>query len=232
MSERFGDCSFSPFSFGFFLPFSSAVTYLWSSILGLQILNRHGFGHSKASDSSNIETQRLDLVYNPSGPVLPPSQQELEELYRNTLQSEHGILFNSLYTITNMPIKRFADDLLQQGQFAAYMGLLAQSFNVNTVEGLMCHHTVNIAWDGKIYDCDFNSALNIGSRRSTGLEDTDLDIWDIREFCLRSAVHFYLFNSLTTDSFRDLEAGHIRTAKHCFGCTAGSGSSCGGALSA
>lgn len=231
MSEGYRDWSFSPF-FWVFLLFSSAVTYLRDSILGLQILNQHGFGHRNASNSSNGETQCLDLVYNPSGPVLPPSQQELEELYRNTLQSEHGIFFNRLYTITNMPIKRFADDLLQQGQFAAYMGLLARSLNANTVEGLMCHHTVNVAWDGKIYDCDFNNALNIGSRRSTGPEDTDLNVWDIREFCLSSAVHVYLFNSLTTDSFRELEAGHIRTAKHCFGCTAGSGSSCGGALSA
>lgn len=114
--------------------------------------------------------------------MLPPSQQVLEEQYRNILQSEHGICFDSLYTITNMPIKRFADDLLQQGQFAAYMSLLAESFNPNTLEGLMCRRTVNVAWDGKIYDCDFNNALNIVSR-STGREDTDLNIWHIRGSC-------------------------------------------------
>lgn len=152
-------------------------------MLGLQILNQHGFGHT-----SNIETRRLDLVYNPRGPTLPPSQPELEEQYRNILQSEHDISFNSLYTITNMPIKRFADDLLQQGQFAPYMSLLAQSFNPNTLESLMCRRTVSVAWDGKIYDCDFNNALNIGSKRSTGLEDTDLNIWDIRGSCPCSAV--------------------------------------------
>lgn len=149
-----------------------------SSVLGLQILNQYGFGYREASASS---TQRLDLVYNPIGPVLPPSQHELEEQYRSALQSEHGIFFNNLYTITNMPIKRFADDLLQQGQFSAYMGLLAESFNANTVGGLMCHHTVNVAWDGKIYDCDFNNSLNMGSRRSKH-EDSNLNVWDIREF--------------------------------------------------
>lgn len=178
--------------FYFHLRVSRTVTYLKSSILGLQILNQHGLGRHKAS-TSNTETGRLDLVYNPSGPTLPPSQQGLEDQYRNILQSEHGITFNNLYTITNMPIKRFADDLLQQGQFAAYMGLLAKSFNPKTVEGLMCRHTVNVAWDGRIYDCDFNSALNIGTGRSTGLQDTDLNIWDIRESCPHSAVHVDLF---------------------------------------
>lgn len=164
--------------------------------------------------------------------MLPPPQRRLEEQYRNILQSEHGIYFNNLYTITNMPIKRFADDLLQQGQFAAYMGLLAESFNPKTVEGLMCRHTVNVAWDGRIYDCDFNSAMNIGAGRSTGIEDTDLNIWDIRKTSPRSPAHVNLFNILATGSFRDLEAGRIRTGKHCFGCAAGSGSSCGGALTA
>lgn len=161
-----------------FIHVSPILLLIEDSVLGLQILNQHGFGHT-----SNSETRRLDLVYNPGGPTLPPSQQELEQQYRNILQSEHDISFNRLYTITNMPIKRFADDLLQQGQFAAYMSLLAQSFNPNTLESLMCRRTVNVAWDGKIYDCDFNNALNLGSKRSTGLEDTDLSIWDIREFC-------------------------------------------------
>lgn len=219
----------SGYFFLFSFRVSGAITYLKNSILGLQTLNQHGFGHHEPSTSS-IGARRLDLVYNPIGHMLPPSQRGLEEQYRNILRSEHGIFFNNLYTITNMPIKRFADDLLQQGQFAAYMGLLAESFNPKTVEGLMCRHTVNVAWDGRIYDCDFNSALNIGTGKSTGREDNDLNIWDIREPCPRSAAYVNRSNNLATESFGDMEAWRIRTAKHCFGCTAGAGSSCGGAL--
>ncbi|RMJ23144.1 hypothetical protein PHISP_05988 [Aspergillus sp. HF37] len=176
------------------------------SITALRILNDHGFGrHPSAS-------RRLDLVYNPLGASLPPSQPALEDEYRRRLLDDHGVSFNSLYTITNMPIKRFADTLYQTGQYAAYMELLVHAFNAGTVGGLMCRYTVNVAWDGKIYDCDFNAALDLGSQATLrGENRTGLDVWDI-------------------DNLADLRGGRIRTAKHCFGCTAGSGSSCGGSL--
>lgn len=148
------------------------------------MLNQLGFGRHVHSNTSTANSLRLDLVYNPNGPSLPPSQPELEEQYRTSLQEEYGITFNSLFTITNMPIKRFADSLLQTGRYAAYMDLLAQSFNVNTVNGLMCRHTVNVAWDGNIYDCDFNNALDMRSKGSVGGKRANLDIWVIRGFYL------------------------------------------------
>ncbi|THC92744.1 hypothetical protein EYZ11_007792 [Aspergillus tanneri] len=108
-----------------------------------------------------------------------------------------------------MPIKRFADTLLEKGEYAAYMELLANSFNISTVDRLMCRYTVNVSWDGDLYDCDFNSALQMGSK---GVGQVgNLNIWQI-------------------ESLTGLKGGYIRTEKHCFGCTAGSGSSCSGAL--
>ncbi|KAK9236453.1 hypothetical protein V1525DRAFT_406889 [Lipomyces kononenkoae] len=172
------------------------------SIAALKMLNSHGYGQPSRPGL------RLDLVYNPTGPTLPPKQSELEDAYRQRLFSDHGIVFTSLLALTNMPIKRFADTLLHSGQYSAYMQLLANSFNEGTVDGLMCRNTVNVAWDGKVYDCDFNAAIGMGSRSCTGQE---LDIWSI-------------------DNVSDLEGTSVRTGKHCFGCTAGSGSSCGGTL--
>lgn len=128
---------------------------------------------------------RLDLVYNPLGPTLPPLQHELEEAYRKRLQSDHGVSFTSLLALTNMPIKRFADTLLRAGNYVPYMELLANSFNPATVGGLMCRDTVNVSWDGKVYDCDFNAALEMASpgRADTG-KQSDMDIWNIGLFLL------------------------------------------------
>ncbi|KAK6370391.1 hypothetical protein LTR64_005632 [Lithohypha guttulata] len=171
------------------------------SIDALKTLNRHGYGQQ----SSPL---RLDLVYNPLGPNLPGPQSSLNAAYHDQLFREHGIVFNSLLTITNMPIRRFADSLLQSGQYLPYMELLTNSFNVSTVDQLMCRNTINVAWDGKIYDCDFNAAMGMGRSNEAG---QSVDLWNI-------------------DSLDDLTGNRIYTGKHCLGCTAGAGSSCGGAL--
>ncbi|TKX24964.1 hypothetical protein C1H76_2807 [Elsinoe australis] len=180
------------------------------SITAIKILNDQGFGRNT---NSSATSHRLDLVFNPGGASLPPSQPVLETEYRRRLWDDHEITFDSLFTLTNMPIKRFADTLFQTGQYTEYMQLLANSFNASTIAGLMCRFTVNVAWDGKIYDCDFNAALDLGSQmpRQQDRTDTALDIWKL-------------------DNVADLRGALIRTKKHCFGCTAGSGSSCGGAL--
>ncbi|MGH7915379.1 MAG: arsenosugar biosynthesis radical SAM (seleno)protein ArsS [Candidatus Binataceae bacterium] len=150
----------------------------------------------------------LSLIYNPVGPVLPPPQDVLEADYRREL-GVLGIHFNRLLTITNMPIARFARQLHQWGKYADYMGLLVNHFNPSTVEGLMCRALVSVGWDGRLYDCDFNQMLEMpigaaGGRRA-------FTVWDIR-------------------GLDALTGAPIATGAHCFGCTAGAGSSCGGAL--
>jgi radical SAM/Cys-rich protein len=147
----------------------------------------------------------LDLVYNPVGASLPPAQAELEARYKEELGRQFGIEFNNLLTITNMPIKRFAHLLEQTGQHEAYMGLLVNHFNPSTVPELMCRSLVSVGWDGQLYDCDFNQMLEIP------LGAGPRSVWDV-------------------ESFEDLEGGRIAVDGHCFGCTAGAGSSCGGAL--
>lgn len=149
---------------------------------------------------------QLDLVYNPVGAFLPPAQQELEARYREELGGHFGIVFNRLLTITNMPIKRFAHELYRDGEYEAYMGLLVNHYNAENVPGLMCRSMISIAHDGTIYDCDFNQALEI---LPPGPKRTIFDIEDLG----------------------DLAGSQIATAEHCFGCTSGAGSSCGGALS-
>jgi radical SAM/Cys-rich protein len=148
---------------------------------------------------------RLDLVYNPLGASLPPAQAELEATYRDELGRRFGIEFHRLLTLANMPIKRFADLLMRTAQTAAYMSLLVNHFNAATVPGLMCRTLVSVGWDGALYDCDFNQMLEIGlgARART--------VWDV-------------------ESLATLTGQPIATASHCFGCTAGAGSSCGGAL--
>ncbi len=147
----------------------------------------------------------LDLVYNPVGAFLPPPQAKLEARYKEELGRLFGIEFNRLLTITNMPIKRFAHMLERTGQLVDYMGLLVNHFNPATVPELMCRLLVSVGWDGRLYDCDFNQMLDIplGGRART--------IWDV-------------------ESLDGLFGRRIATASHCFGCTAGSGSSCSGAL--
>ena len=150
-------------------------------------------------------TLRLDLVYNPVGASLPPPQAELEAQYRDQLARNFGIVFDRLLTITNMPIARFANQLSTAGNHAAYMSLLVNHFNPATVDALMCRDLVSVGWDGRLYDCDFNQMLEIplGAAAST--------IWDI-------------------DDVGELAGARIATGSHCFGCTAGAGSSCGGAI--
>jgi len=150
------------------------------------------------------DDKRLDLVYNPLGPSLPPEHKPLEEAYRVALFNEHDIRFNRLLTITNIPIGRFLHDLARDGRAERYMQLLRDSFNPHTVEGLMCRHQLHVGWDGTMYDCDFNYALGLPA---------DQDAAHVRDF--------------DPATFRERP---IATGDHCFACTAGCGSSCGGAL--
>jgi radical SAM/Cys-rich protein len=169
------------------------------SVEALQWLNRLGYGQPGTG-------LVLNLVYNPVGPSLPPPQQALEEDYRRELGTRFGIVFNHLYTLTNMPIRRFLTDLVRHGNYSCYMEKLVQTFNPATVEGLMCRTLLSVGWDGMLYDCDFNQMLEMPIDH--GLPQ------HIRNF----------------DAFL-LAQREIRTGTHCFGCTAGSGSSCTGALS-
>jgi radical SAM/Cys-rich protein len=152
----------------------------------------------------------LDLVYNPLGPSLPPDQGVLEATYRAELYELFGIAFDHLATITNMPIKRFAHALERDGRDAEYMGLLVNHFNPGTLPALMCRFLVSVGWDGALYDCDFNQMLELplGASFASGGPRTIFELDDLAE----------------------LEGAPIATDSHCFGCTAGSGSSCGGAL--
>jgi radical SAM/Cys-rich protein len=167
------------------------------SIRGLQKLNSFGYG--------KIESLPLHVVYNPVGHSLPPPQAELEADYRDALLLDHGIEFTSLYTITNQPIARFAEDLRERGEWDAYLELLVNNFHTGTVGGLMCRNTISVGYGGEVYDCDFNQMLNLQRRNGKPLY-----LWDI-----------------TPDSLTDAP---VITGIHCFACTAGAGSSCGGAV--
>jgi radical SAM/Cys-rich protein len=153
---------------------------------------------------------RLDLVYNPLGAFLPPPQERLEADYRRELGRRFGIRFHRLLTITNMPIKRFAEQLARSGQHAEYMGLLVNHFNPGTVAALMCRSLLSVGWDGALYDCDFNQMLELRAGRE-GFGTPPPSIWSLA-------------------AFERLASAEIATGPHCFGCTAGAGSSCGGAL--
>lgn len=168
------------------------------SIAALRQLNAVGYGQP---DSGLI----LTLVHNPIGPSLPPSQDALESAYRRELQACYGVVFNRLFTIANMPISRFLDDLLHSGQYDLYMRKLIDAYNPASVAGLMCRTTLSVGWDGFLYDCDFNQMLDL--RLASGLPR------HIRDFDLRQ-----------------LEQRAIVTGPHCYGCTAGCGSGCQGAI--
>ncbi len=168
------------------------------SIAALKLLNTLGYG----KEETGLE---LNLVYNPGGPSLPEEQHQLERRYRKQLFEEHGIVFNHLYTITNMPISRFLNDLLENGQYCQYMTLLAKSFNPLAVNNLMCRTTVSVGWDGALYDCDFNQMLNLPLDK-------------------RAPQHISSFNK------EMLRNRLITVGQHCYGCTAGAGSSCQGTL--
>lgn len=171
------------------------------SIAGLQTLNALGYGKG----GNQPEDLSLNLVYNPQGPALPPNQQTLEADYRRELHKHFGIEFNNLFALANMPIKRFGSTLISKGQFQDYMHLLKDHYQASNLEHVMCRSVVSVDWQGRLYDCDFNQQLDmpLGSRH-----------------------HKHLRDLLETD----LNNQPIAIADHCYGCTAGQGSSCGGAL--
>ena len=186
------------------------------SISALLALNDAGYGVDPELP--------LDLVYNPSGAFLPPPQESLQDQYKVQLKENFGILFDSLFTITNMPIKRFADFLHRRGELQDYMQLLARNFNVDTVDSLMCRDTVSVGYDGKLYDCDFNQQLGLGIVAPSSLVNKDgKEATKIRARATREITVFDVENLESA-----LSPYAIRTDNHCFGCTAGMGSSCQG----
>ncbi|MEP7070025.1 MAG: arsenosugar biosynthesis radical SAM (seleno)protein ArsS [Usitatibacter sp.] len=170
-----------------------------TSIAAIRKLNALGYGGEGGLT--------LDLVYNPQGPSLPPSQQKLEADYKRILGEKFGIVFNQLYTLANMPIQRFGSTLVTKGQFGDYMKLLRSAHSDANLESVMCRTLVSVDYLGYLYDCDFNQMLGL-PLRIAGRPRTHL----------KDAIG------------RDLEGGAIVVRDHCYGCTAGQGSSCGGAL--
>ncbi len=171
-----------------------------TSIRALQLLNSLGYGQPGSA-------LKLNLVYNPQGPVLPPEQQQLQRDYQERLRDSYGIVFNELYVITNMPIQRFGSTLISKGQFEPYMNLLKNAYQTANLESVMCRSLLSVDWQGHVYDCDFNQMLELPlawkNRRRPHLRD--------------------LIGA-------DIEHNPIVVKDHCYGCTAGQGSSCGGAL--
>ncbi len=148
----------------------------------------------------------LNLVYNPQGPSLPPPQAALEADYRRILGEQHGVAFNSLYTLANMPIQRFGSTLISKGEFDTYLALLQHAHQDANLDGVMCRSLVSVDWRGYVYDCDFNQMLDLPMTR----DGARLHLCDLLD--------------------ADIKGRDIRVAGHCYGCTAGQGSSCGGAL--
>ncbi|MCU0621196.1 MAG: arsenosugar biosynthesis radical SAM protein ArsS [Gemmatimonadales bacterium] len=170
------------------------------SIEGLRQLNARGYG----VEGSGLE---LSLVYNPQGPVLPPAQAPLEQDYRRHLGEAYGVVFTRLYALANMPIHRFGATLVSRGQFSDYMRLLRGSHRDEHLESVMCRTLVSVDWQGRLYDCDFNQMLGIPLAAAGRPRAHLADLLD-----------------------ESLDGGAIAVAEHCYGCTAGQGSSCGGAL--
>jgi len=168
------------------------------SIQGLKYLNRQGYGNEK-----NL---RLNLVYNPQDINLPPAQDELEHTYKQMLNQRYGIVFDHLFTMANMPIKRFGSMLLSKGQFAEYMQRLKQTYCADNLDSVMCRSTLSVDWQGFVYDCDFNQMLALPAGLTSGKKHLD----DLLQM--------------------DFYGREISIMDHCYGCTAGQGSSCGGAL--
>lgn len=171
------------------------------SVTALKLLNKLGYGRQ---DSGLI----LNLVYNPGGAFLPPPQNQLEEDYRQELMERHGIEFNQLFALANMPISRFGSMLLSKGQFDDYLKLLKDNYLADNLSTVMCRTLISVDWQGFVYDCDFNQML-----------DLPLIATDKPKTHLRDLMEM------------DIKGCDIAVADHCFGCTAGQGSSCGGALS-
>jgi radical SAM/Cys-rich protein len=170
------------------------------SISGLQKLNALGYGQ----DGSDLV---LNLVYNPQGAVLPPPQGALQADYKRELGQHFGIQFNHLFALTNMPIQRFGSTLISKGSFQAYLQLLKGAYQPHNLDTVMCRSMLSVDWQGDLYDCDFNQMLGLHAR-------------------VGSLAKAHLRDLLTADG----EGDAIRVAEHCYGCTAGQGSSCGGAL--
>jgi len=168
------------------------------SIESLQNLNALGYG----KEGTGLE---LHLVYNPGGASLPPDQKMLEQDYKRILKDKYDIVFNNLYTITNLPISRFLDTLLAAGKYEEYMEKLATSFNASAAFDVMCRNTVSVSWDGYLYDCDFNQMLELQVEEDAPQHISEFD-------------------------YQSLADREIMIGQHCYGCTAGAGSSCQGAL--
>lgn len=171
-----------------------------ASIKGLRHLNALGYGR----DDSDLT---LNLVYNPLGPSLPPDQNMLEKTYKKELKNRYGIVFNHLFTITNMPIQRFGSMLISKGRFDEYMQLLKDAYREENLDGVMCRSMISVGWQGHVYDCDFNQMLGL-PMLGQGKPRTHLQ---------------ELIG-------KDIQDNPIVVMDHCYGCTAGQGSSCGGAL--
>jgi radical SAM/Cys-rich protein len=168
------------------------------SIKGLKLLNKFGYG---------IDNKlQLNLVFNPQGINLPPAQQQLEQDYKKELKERFDISFDNLFTITNMPIKRFGSTLLSKGLFEQYMSVLKNSYSKENLSGVMCRTTLSVDWQGYVYDCDFNQMLDL----PLGPDAKSIHINDLRQ--------------------SNFKGRDIAIMDHCYGCTAGQGSSCGGAL--
>ena len=168
-----------------------------ASIKALKMLNEVGYG----KEGSGLI---LDLVYNPSGAFLPASQETLQAEFKRQLKRKYDLEFNALFAITNLPVSRFLDYLLESGNYEEYMTELVEAFNPATVMGLMCRNTISVSWDGFLYDCDFNQMLDLKvASASQHLSTFDLEALNNRSIVLN---------------------------QHCFGCTAGAGSSCGGEI--
>lgn len=171
-----------------------------NSLAALQRLNQLGYGQPDS-------LLQLNLVYNPQEPVLPPDQKNLEAAYKQHLQQQYGVVFNRLYAIANMPIQRFGSMLVTQGRFDRYLELLKNSYQAENLHNLMCLNTLSIDWQGYVYDCDFNQMLTMPLG---AIDQTRIHVCEITQDLLQAAP--------------------IATAAHCYGCTAGQGSSCGGSL--
>lgn len=170
------------------------------SIEALRRLNQLGYGRPDSGLA-------LNLVYNPVGAFLPPKQEAIEAQFRKELRARHGVEFNHLYTITNMPISRFLEFLVESGNYEQYMERLADAFNPTAAAGVMCRYTISVSWDGTLYDCDFNQMLDLPVDHGAPAHIRDFD---------------------------PVQLNHrqITTRNHCYGCTAGTGSSCGGSVTA
>ena len=193
-----------------------------TSIEALQILNRLGYGR-------NPELP-LNLVYNPNGAFLPPGQQALESEYKERLITDFGIEFNQLFTITNMPISRFGGMLLAKGQYHLYMDLLKGSYTEANLASVMCRSLISVDWQGFLYDCDFNQMLNMPLASSDAFRRNQRSNQPASEQAALIAVEHHRPHLIALLSDLTLAGKSIETGEHCYACTAGQGSSCGGSL--